>query len=126
MILLANLIASRWPGIPTPVVSGLLLATCLGLYFLDLSVFLGVSPGPRAALVAAFTCLPMLFSGLIFIHSFARCAHKDQAFGANLLGSLVGGLLQSVTYWTGMKFLLLLVTVLYAGALATLPRSPSR
>jgi spermidine synthase len=123
MVLLANFIVARWRQVRIAVVSGLLVATCVGLYFVDLAVLLRVPPLARAALVAGITCLPMLFSGVLFISSFASCAKKDEAYGANLLGSLVGGLLQSVTYWSGVKFLLLIVAALYLGAVITRPRT---
>jgi hypothetical protein len=54
------------------------------------------------------TALPVLFSGIVFIRSFAEAIAKDTALGANLIGSLVGGLLQSVTFITGIKALLLM------------------
>jgi hypothetical protein len=60
----------------------------------------------------------MLFSGLIFIDLFAKSKHKDSALGANLMGALVGGALQSITYVIGIKALLLVVAALYVAALA--------
>jgi hypothetical protein len=48
-------------------------------------------------MVGCLTTLPMLFSGIVFIRSFATAARKDEALGANLIGALVGALLQSVT-----------------------------
>jgi hypothetical protein len=54
-------------------------------------------------------------------------ARRDQglALGANLIGSLVGGLLQSVTFVTGFRSLLLIVTGLYVAATLTRPRVPA-
>jgi hypothetical protein len=42
-----------------------------------------------------------------------------------LIGSLVGGLLQSVTFVTGFRALLLIVTGLYVAATLTRPRVPA-
>jgi hypothetical protein len=64
----------------------------------------------------------MLFSGLIFIDSFSKSDRKDSALGSNLMGALVGGALQSVTYLVGIRALLLVVAALYAAALACRPR----
>ena len=47
---------------------------------------------------------------------------KDRALGANLIGSLFGGLLQSITFVTGIKLLLLVVAGLYLAAFLTRPR----
>ena len=100
----------------------LLVGTCLGLYFLDLSRFAFLPYATKAAVVGLLTSLPMLFSGIVFIRSFAAADRKDAALGANLMGSLVGGLLQSVTFVIGIKALLLIVAGLYLAAMLTRPR----
>jgi hypothetical protein len=125
MILLANLLVAMWPKVPMSAVAILLISSCVALYFTDLSIFLGLSPLPRAIVVAAVTCIPMLFSGILFIDSFTATPRKDEAFGANLIGSLAGALLQSITYLTGLKFLLIVVAALYLGAIATRPKRKS-
>jgi len=117
MILLANLIASRFPRLPLKPVYALLILSCVGLYFLDLSSFAFLPYATKAAVVGLLTSLPMLFSGIVFIRSFADAEQKDAALGANLMGALVGGLLQSVTFITGIKALLLIVAVLYLAAI---------
>ncbi len=65
----------------------------------------------------------MFFSGVVFIHSFTRTARKDTALGANLLGALVGALLQSISFLTGIRSLLILVFALYGLAALTRPQS---
>jgi spermidine synthase len=123
MVLLSNLIVACWPSIPSwPVYAGLC-AACLGTYVLNLSQFAFLPYASKALLVGGLTSLPMLFSGIIFIRSFTRVAHKNQALGANLIGALVGGLLQSVTFVTGIRALLLMVIGLYLAALATQTKS---
>jgi ubiquinone/menaquinone biosynthesis C-methylase UbiE len=123
MILLANGLAGRLRNFAVGPVYAALVATCIGLYFLDLSRF-GFLPYPlKATIVGALTSLPMLFSGLVFIRSFAAAERKDAALGANLMGALAGGLLQSVTFVTGIKALLLIVAALYIGAMLTRPRT---
>ena len=70
------------------------------------------------------TTLPMLFSGVIFVRSFSTVTGKDEALGANMVGSLVGALLQSITFIVGIKALLLVVALLYFLSFLALPRSP--
>jgi spermidine synthase len=119
MVLFANLIVARFPSIPTwPVYSGLF-ATCLVLYALDLSRFGFLPYFTKAAIVGGLTSLPMLFSGILFTRSFTLTGAKDKALGANLIGSLFGGLLQSVTFVTGIRALLLIVAGLYLAAYLT-------
>jgi hypothetical protein len=124
-ILLANAIAARLPRLPLGIAYGGLLASCLGLYLLDLAWFNSLPYTARAIVVGGLTCLPMLFSGIVFVRSFAASPSKDAALGANLLGALVGGLLQSVTFLTGIRALLLIVAALYALAFLTRPRPAS-
>jgi hypothetical protein len=64
----------------------------------------------------------MLFSGIIFVRSFASVDGKDEALGANMVGSLGGALLQSVTFLVGIKALLLIVAGIYLLSALTRPR----
>lgn len=75
-------------------------------------------------IVGSLTTLPMLFSGVIFVRSFAAASEKNEALGANMVGSLVGALLQSVTFIIGIKALLLVVALLYFLSLLAMPRTP--
>jgi hypothetical protein len=119
--LLANWIASKFPRLPLAPVYVLLIATSLGLYFVDLARF-GFLPYPtKAFIVGTLTSLPMLFSGIVFVRSFAAAGDKSNALGANLIGALVGALLQSITFVLGIKALLLIVAGLYLLSLFTAP-----
>lgn len=123
MILLSNLLVAKFPRLPLAPVYALLVGSCLGLYFLDLSRFAFLPYATKAAVVGTLTSLPMLFSGIVFIRSFAATDRKDTALGANLMGSLVGGLLQTVTFLVGIKALLLIVAGLYLVAVFTRPKA---
>jgi spermidine synthase len=119
MVLVANLIVARRPRIPSwPVYAGLC-GVCVVIYGLDLSRFAFLPYASKAGIVGVLTSLPMIFSGIIFIQSFSRAASKHQALGANLVGALVGALLQSVTFVIGIRALLLIVIALYLAAMAT-------
>ena len=122
MILLSNLMAMTLPRIPRSAAATCLIGSCLAMYFVDLSQFAFLPFATKAIVVGSLTTLPMLFSGLIFIDSFAKTKHKDSALGANLMGALVGGALQSVTYVIGIKALLLVVAALYLAAIVCAPR----
>jgi hypothetical protein len=123
MILLANLVAAKFPKLPLPPVYALLVLSCIGLYFLDLSRFAFLPYATKALVVGLLTSLPMLFSGIVFIRSFAAATRKDAALGANLLGALVGGLLQTITFVVGIKALLLIVAALYVSAVLSRPKA---
>jgi hypothetical protein len=65
-------------------------------------------------------CLPVFFAGLIFIRSFAQVQFSAKALGSNLFGAVVGGLLESLSFWIGLKWLLLVAAALYAASAITL------
>lgn len=123
MILVANGLAGWAKRLPVWPVYGALLASCVGLYFLDLSRFAFLPYTTKAAVVGLLTSLPMLFSGVVFARSFAAAERKDAALGANLFGALIGALLQSMTFVTGIKALLLVVACFYLAAILTRPRA---
>jgi spermidine synthase len=123
MILLANWIAHTFPKLPLAPVYIAVIAIPLGLYFVDLAQFGFLPYLLKLFIVGSLTTLPMLFSGIIFVRSFAAITAKDEALGANMVGSLVGALLQSVTFIVGIKALLLIVMGMYILALVFKPRS---
>jgi spermidine synthase len=127
MILLANLVAA-YVSVPRALAGALLVGSCVGLYFVDLAAFAGWPFWAKSAAVGGLSTLPMFFAGLVFIDSFQQSANKHAALGANLLGSLAGGLVQSITFVVGIKALLLIVAGLYVVALALMlpPRAGRR
>jgi spermidine synthase len=121
MALIANWLAKQFPRIPLVVLYIGLIGISLALYFVDLAQFAFLPYASKALVVGGLTALPMLFSGMVFVRSFAAIERKDEALGANLVGSLVGALLQSITFISGIKMLLLIVAGLYFLSLLTLP-----
>lgn len=126
MALLANWIAYKFPKLPLTPVYILLIGTCLGLYFVDLARFAFLPYTFKALIVGGLTSLPMLFSGIVFIRSFAVTEDKSNALGANLIGALLGALLQSVTFIIGIKALLLIVAFFYLLAIWTRTQIPGK
>jgi hypothetical protein len=126
MILLANLIEFKFSKISIKFLYVLLIATCIGLYFTDLGRFSFLPYSIKSIIIGMLTTLPMLFSGIIFIRSFAAIKGKDEALGANLIGALTGAMIQSVTYLTGIKFLLIIVAAFYFLSLLTKPKEVTK
>lgn len=122
MVLLANWMAYRFPKIQSNVIYALLIGISLALYFVDLAQFAFLPYAAKALVVGGLTTLPMLFSGIIFVRSFASAEGKDEALGANMVGSLVGALIQSVTFVIGIKALLIIVAVMYLLSMIARPR----
>lgn len=67
-------------------------------------------------LVCFAYCVPFFFAGVIFTETFRRFQGRSNAFGANMLGAVAGGLAQNLSFILGMKALLLIAAVLYGGA----------
>lgn len=73
-----------------------------------------------AAVVLAF--LPIFAANVVFAKRFTDTADGTAAFGANLLGAMVGGCLEYLALLVGFPGLILVAAALYAGALALTPR----
>ena len=65
-----------------------------------------------AAVVIAF--LPIFLANLVFADRFRATASSTVAFGANLLGAMIGGLLEYLSLLWGYRSLLVIVALLYA------------
>ena len=122
MILLSNFVAERWGRPSYTLFYAFLLASICAIYILPLDRLFLRSELAKGLAVGGLFCLPVFFAGLIFITSFRTAPHKDAAFGANLLGAILGGFLEAVSFITGMRFLLLLAAGLYLLSAAALPR----
>lgn len=121
MILLSNLVAWRWPRIPqAAIITGLAL-TVAGLALVPLDWFNALAGTTKLFAASAFLTAPVFFAGLIFIRSFATCADKSRALGSNLIGALVGGLLESLSFVTGIRALVILVGLFYLIAILLRP-----
>jgi hypothetical protein len=125
MILLSNLVAWRWPRLPQRLIVAGLAATLAALAFVPLDWFNGLTGVTKLVTASAFLTAPVFFAGLIFIRSFAACPDKSRALGSNLIGALVGGLLESLSFVTGIRALVLLVALFYVIAIALRPAKTS-
>jgi SAM-dependent methyltransferase len=73
-----------------------------------------------AAVVLSF--LPIFAANVIFAKRFTDTIDGTAAFGANLLGAMVGGCVEYLSLLVGFPGLLIVAAVLYAGALLLSPR----
>jgi SAM-dependent methyltransferase len=113
-LLLANYVIEKqrtpWPR------SWTLAGILLGIAFAYVVPFSKI-PGPAAwvGIIAAIVfAIPVFFAGLLFASEFRVTDSPAAALAANMLGAVVGGLLENLSLITGMKALLLVAAVLYA------------
>ena len=118
-ILLANMVVSVFPSFPQWLAYPGLFAAVAASYFVSANSLFFDSLLLRGAAATALYCSPVFFAGLIFISSFKECGFRAEAFGSNLLGSLVGGLLESMSYAVGIKALVIVAAALYLISMAT-------
>ena len=94
---------------------GVLLALAVA-WVVQPDLLLRLSLVPRFMLATAVAFLPVFLANLVFARRFRDVAASNVAFGANLLGAMVGGVLEYAALVTGYRALLILIALLYAGA----------
>jgi hypothetical protein len=117
MILLANIVVIRgWAWARNPVLCLLPLAALIlaDWSMRDRSLTLSSRPGLNVILVLLFLSLPVFFAGLVFATLYRRSKVPSVAFGYNLFGAMVGGLLEYSSTALGINNLNLLCLALYA------------
>ncbi len=122
LILLSNLLVSRVPSFPRRFAYMGLFATIAMGYVIPTNALFFDSVLVRALAATLLYCSPAFFAGIIFIASFKEIGFRAEAFGSNLLGSLVGGLLESLSFLLGIQALVLVVACLYVMSLLTMGR----
>jgi hypothetical protein len=110
---------ARHIKLPRPTLLYFALLVSLGVSFvvpqeslLDLPVVL------RFVAATALAFAPIFIANLVFAQRFKDVGSSTTAFGANLLGAIVGGVLAYLSLITGFRFLLVVVAVLYGLAFA--------
>jgi hypothetical protein len=74
---------------------------------------------PRFAAATALAFFPVFVANLVFAERFRDMKDPTTAFGANLLGAMVGGALEYTSLVTGYRALLIVAAALYALAWLT-------
>jgi hypothetical protein len=95
----------------------------LVLYFAPRDSILSLPLAARIAWTVLVVPLPIFFAGLIFSTLFRDVTDAGSAFGANLMGAMVGGFAEYAGMYVGNRHLLLLVLVAYLIAFLSLRSS---
>jgi hypothetical protein len=107
---------------PRPVIYSGLGVMLLIAYLLPPSALL-FDPAWLRYLVAALVAFaPVFFANLVFTASFRDTKTADMAFASNLIGALVGGVLEYSALVTGYQALLIIVAAIYAAAYLAVSR----
>ena len=120
LIFAANLLVERVPRVPVSLGYAGIFATIVVAYAVPLEWLFVPSPWLKGLAATLVLCLPVFFAGIVFIRTFANEGFVGTALGSNLLGALAGGLLESLSLWTGIRALLIVAFVLYLASWAAL------
>ncbi len=113
MILLANLVVSRTRDVPLRLVYLALFAVLLFDYFVSLRGLLGLNFWLQLLAVGLQVAGPMFFSGIIFARWFEQAEDTSSALGANLMGAVLGALLEYGSLVVGLRQLYLVALLFY-------------
>jgi hypothetical protein len=80
---------------------------------------LALAPVPRFVLAVLVAFTPIFLANLVFTQRFRDVGDSTVAFAANLLGAMVGGVIEYVSLITGYRALLIVVAGLYGLAFLT-------
>jgi protein-L-isoaspartate O-methyltransferase len=123
---------ARHVRLPRPMVLYAALAVSLAVTWLvPPDAPLGLPLIPRFLAASALAFAPIYIANLIFAQRFSGVEMIGTALAANLLGAMVGGVIEYTALITGYRFLLIVVGALYALAFASSrflrrrPRMPS-
>lgn len=113
-LLLANMLIERFPNfLPKQWMLFGLLAGLVVAYWVPFAS-ISAPPGMVGSLVVIVFAVPVFFAGLLFSVEFRTAQLPSLALGANVLGAVVGGLLENLSLIVGMHALLLVTMGLYA------------
>jgi len=97
-----------------PVVMYAALIAAIGLaYVVPQHALLDLSFLPRFGAATALAFAPIFLANLVFAERFRAVGDSTTAFGANLLGAMIGGVLEYAALITGYRALLIVVAVVY-------------
>lgn len=109
--------ANRFPIKHTLLLSITLFLMLFLAWKIPMTDLLPFSATPRFIAASFLTFSPIFLANLIFSQRFRLQAHSTEAFAANLLGAVFGGLLEYVSLLTGYQNLILFSAGLYFFAL---------
>jgi hypothetical protein len=113
----------RFPTPPTRVMYLVLFAGLLLAWLVPSDRLLALPVPLRAVVAVTVAFLPIFAANVVFAKRFTDTEDATAAFGANLLGAMVGGCLEYLGLLVGFSGLLVVAAVVYLGALALTART---
>jgi hypothetical protein len=127
-VMLAIFLSAKFPLRPSAPLYGLLVLALVVAYLIPQDAFLSIDFLPlRYALASIVAFLPVFLANLVFAGSFKGTGPSaDVAFASNLIGIMLGGMLEYASLLIGYRHLLLIVIGFYVlSALLLRRRAPA-
>ncbi|MGL5823897.1 MAG: spermidine synthase [Nocardioides sp.] len=121
-VLVAVEVTRRWRTPPLRTMYAVLFGGLAVAWAVPTSWVLGLPLALRLVVAVLLAFMPIMAANVIFAKRFASVAEPTIAFGANLLGAMVGGCLEYLALATGYRSLLVGCALLYLAAYAVSPR----
>ena len=115
-VLLAIEVAERVKRLRPGVLYSALLVSLGVAWVIRPEQLLGLSPVTRFVAATTITFAPIFFGNLIFAERFASVSSSTTAFGINLLGAILGGVLEYSSVVMGYRGLIVVVAAAYSAA----------
>ena len=125
-VLAAVEITQRFRTPPIQVMYGVILVGLVLGWVVPNSWLLSLPVVPRGIVAVVLAFLPIFAANVVFAKRFADTDNATGAFGANLLGAVLGGCLEYLSLIVGYRGLLIVAGVIYLGAFLLLPRGRQR
>lgn len=125
MVLLATLLTPRIT-LRFEVAAALLIASLAVSFVVRPHAMLGLEGASRTAVSILYVGLPVFFAAICFAMRFATRVDAGRAFGWNLLGAVLGGLLEFLGMSVGFAALVLLTIACYLGVVLLKVREDRR
>lgn len=119
MAILANLLTATWRSASASLWAILLLVSLALTSLPHQTVFLGLGQLWGGAAGALLLALPIFFAGMVFSTSLRSAREVDAAMASNLIGAILGGLLEYLSLLLGIASLAWLAGLLYLLALGS-------
>jgi hypothetical protein len=120
-VLLAVFVSKRVVIRRTSWLYGGLLASVVVNWLVPGRALLALPFVPRLIVAIVLAFLPIFAANLVFANRFRDTVNSTAAFGANLLGAMVGGILEYASLVIGYRHLLVLVAAFYGAAFLLRP-----
>jgi hypothetical protein len=113
-VLAAIEVVRRVPALRPRTLYGVLFASLVVAWAVPPRVLLNLPVGWRFVVAAALAFTPIFVANLVFAQRFKDVGSSTTAFGANLLGAMVGGVLEYASLVVGYRNLVIASALLYA------------